>query len=303
MKPAAVLGISILLITITASVSAGPVEYRKGYVDGRFGQVHYHRAYPRNENVSAQKTPIVFLHQNPKSAVEYEHLLRELGKDRVALAFDTPGYGESDGPPAPPVMQDFAGSIADALSALGYGKNGIGRVDVFGFHTGAYIAAELSLIRPDLVRRIVLSGVAFRSKEERSRLLNELPKNYVLPEDGSKIVNRWYRIVIYRADGVSLERAAKIFLEDIHSLDKWWYAYNAVWSYPVGDKLPKLNHPVMIIQPHEMLLEETRRVYKELLPRAYYVEIPEIVDDVFDTGWRQYSTELRSWLDRPVSNN
>ncbi|WP_405240753.1 alpha/beta fold hydrolase [Lentisalinibacter orientalis] len=286
----------IALCLLAASVAQG--ECRRGYADSRFGQVHYHICAPAV--TTASPTPIVFFHQNPKSGDEYKFLLKEMGRDRTAIAFDTPGYGESDRPSGPPMMSDLAGAMADALVTLGYGEDQSGPVDVFGFHTGAFIAAELALSRPNLVRRVVLSGVAFRSEAERQALLDALPRDYELPEDGRRILDRWALIVVNRAEGVSFRRATKVFLEDIHSLDKWWYAYNAVWSYPVEKKLRKLTHPVKIIQPHELLLEETRKVHRELLPNAAYIEIPEVVDDVFDTGWRQYALELRNWLDNSV---
>ncbi len=286
----------LLAMALSAFSLSAAADYKRGYVDGPFGQIHYHRAAPAAQ---PGNTPIAFFHQNPKSAVEYEYLLNEMGRDRVALAFDTPGYGESDRPAAPPRMADLAGAMAAALDGLGYGRNGLGPVDVFGFHTGVYIATELSLLRPDLVRRIVLSGIAYRSPQQRAQLLNDLPRDVALPEDGTRIMNRWYLIVIKRAEGVSLERAAQIFLEDIHSLDKYWFAYNAVWSYALEERFPKLTHPTLVLQPHELLLEETRRAHRELLPTATYVEIPGVVDDVFDTGWAEYARELRRWLDAP----
>lgn len=273
-------------------------DYKRGYVDARFGQIHYHKAWPGEQAPS--KPAIVFFHQNPKSAVEYEYLLKEMGSDRVALAFDTPGYGESDRPAKPALMGDLALAMADALDNLGYGAAGAGPVDVFGFHTGVYIAAELALLRPDLVRRVVLSGIAFRSPERRAELLDDLPRDVPLAEDGSRMLYRWYLIVIKRAEGVSVARAARSFLEDMHSLDKSWFAYHAVWSYPIEERFGELQHPILILQPHELLLEETRRVHAELLPQARYVEIPQIVDDVFDTGWAEYAHELRSWLDAPA---
>ena len=239
-------------------------DYKRGYVDGPFGQIHYHRAAPA---AAGEKTPIAFFHQNPKSAWEFEYLLKEMGRDRLALAFDTPGYGESDRPAEPPLMADLAAAMADALDGLGFGAGGRGPVDVF---------------------------------EQRAELLANLPQDVPLPEDGSKILNRWYLIVIKRAEGVSLERAAKIFLEDIHSLDKFWFAYNAVWSYPLEERFPRLKQPTLVLQPHELLLEETRRAHRELLKDADYVEIPEVVDDVFDTGWAAYARELRRWLDAPA---
>lgn len=294
LKPMCLLAGLLLIVAGDAALA----DYKRGYVDARFGQIHYHKAWPGQQAPS--KPAIVFFHQNPKSAVEYEYLLKEMGSDRVALAFDTPGYGESDRPGQPQLMGELALAMADALDNLGYGAAGAGPVDIFGFHTGVYIAAELALLRPDLVRRVVLSGIAFRSLERRAQLLNDLPRDVPLPEDGTGILKRWHLIVIKRAEGVSVERAARIFLEDIHSLDKSWFAYHAVWSYPIEERFGKLQHPILILQPHELLLEETRKVHAELLPEAHYVEIPQIVDDVFDTGWVEYAQELRRWLDAPL---
>src|SRR5690606_6448284 len=92
----------IALCSFAAQAHDEAVSYKRGYVDGRFGQMHYHIAQPASGK--SKLTPIVFFHQNPKSAYEYELLLKEMGKDRVAIAIDTPGYGESDRPPAPPTM-------------------------------------------------------------------------------------------------------------------------------------------------------------------------------------------------------
>ena len=59
-------------------------------------------------------------------------------------------------------MSGLAGAAADTLEALGYGADGEGAVDVIGYHTGTFIAAELAIVRPDLVRRLVLPGIPFR---------------------------------------------------------------------------------------------------------------------------------------------
>lgn len=297
--------IALCLCAMQASAADVAVSYKRGYVDGRFGQIHYHIAQPASGK--SKLTPIVFFHQNPKSAYEYEFLLREMGKDRVAIAIDTPGYGESDRPPAPPSMEDLAGAMADALDALAYGKGRKkkGQVDVFGFHTGVFMAAELAVQRPDLVRRVVLSGIPYRPKEVRQARLAALPQEFGLPEDGSRTMARWQFIVQGRQEGVSLERATKDFIEDLHSTGYWWYAYNAVWHYPVEERFAALTQPVFIVEPHEMDLEETRKAHRELLPHADYVEIPEITERsrVFDLGWPLYAKELRAWLDKPVQQS
>lgn len=286
------------LAVVCSSLSAfaeDSVIYKKGYVDGPFGQIHYHSAQPADG--PGDKTPLVMFHQNPKSAEEYRPLLEIVGQDRLALAFDTPGYGESDRPDTPPSMADISGAMADALDAMGYGKDGKGAVDVFGFHTGVYIASELAITRPDLVRRVVMSGIAYRSPEVRAEILANLPTDKSLPEDGTFIMNRWYLIVIKRAEGVSLERASKVFLEDIHSLDKSWFAYNAVWTYAPEDRFPQVKQPILVLQPHEMLLDETLKARNELMPDADLIELPGITDDVFDTGAQEIAAAMLGWLD------
>jgi pimeloyl-ACP methyl ester carboxylesterase len=312
------LALSVVLAMLLNSVDAGAsdtqVIYKRGYVDGRFGQIHYRGARPASG--TTRLTPIVLFHQNPNSSYEYELLLRELGKDRVALAFDSPGYGESDRPAAPPSMSDLAGAMADALDALGYGegarKHGprkqgrgarkLGKVDVFGFHTGVFIAAELAVQRPDLVRRVVMSGIPFRPQDMRDARIAALPNGFAFTEDTDRVVERWARIVVNRLEGVDMERATRAFVEDLHSTGYWWYAYHAVWRYPVEQRFALIKQPIFILEPHEMDLEETRRAHRELLPHADYKEIPEIQERsrVFDLGWPYFARELRAWLDQPV---
>ncbi len=279
------------------SAMAQDIIYKKGYVDGPFGQIHYHSAWPASGQ--GDKTPVVFFHQNPKSAEEYRPLVEPVGRSRLAIAFDTPGYGESERPNEPQDMVGLANAMADALEALGYGEDGKGKVDVFGFHTGVFIASELALQRPDLVRRVVMSGIAYRPQEYRDERLASLPEGKPLLEDGTFVLSRWHIIVNNRSEGVSLERASKIFLEDIHSLDKSWYAYKAVWTYAPEDRFPKLTQPVLVLQPHEMLTAETLRAREELMPEADLIEIPEITDDVFDTGGEEIAAALTEWLDTP----
>lgn len=281
-------------ILLTPATAADGVVAKRGYVDSRFGQIHYYSFAPADG--PGTKTPMAFFHQNPKSAVEFEPLTSELGKDRLVLAFDTPGYGMSDRPANAPNMQDLAGSMADALKELGYGRRGR-QVDVFGFHTGAYISSELAVAHPELVRRVVLSGVGYYSVERRKQTYDNLPRDGVIPEDASFVVRRWHSVVNSRTPGIPIERAARIFLDDIRSLNKSWFAYNAVWSYVPEDRMPKITQPVLLLQPHEMLLNETRAVKRDLLPKADMIEIPGVTRDVFDTGSMEYARHLREWLD------
>ena len=103
--------------------------------------------------------------------------------------------------------------------------------------------------------------------------------------------------MIKRAEGVTLERAARVFVEAIHSLHQGWYAYHAVWAHDLETRFPLINQPILILQPHELLLEETREAHRDLLPQADMIELPEIIDDIFDTGPEEIGASLTGWLD------
>ncbi|MBM3513500.1 MAG: alpha/beta fold hydrolase [Alphaproteobacteria bacterium] len=284
-------------LLVATSAHAVDVATKRGYVNARFGQMHYRSAQPAAGR--GHLTPIVFFHQNPKSGDDFKMLVEAMGRDRLAIAFDTPGYGESYRPPRPPAMADLAGAMADALDGLGFGQGGAGKIDVFGFHTGVLIATELAVTRPDLVRRVILASVPYMKPDEVATRTAAIKRDFRLPEDGSHVMDRWRVVVINRAPGVSVERAAESFLADIRSLDKFWYASHAMFSYPVADRIRQIGQPVLLLAPHEGLLEHTRAAHRDLLPRATLVELPDVKDDVFDTGAAQFASALRAWLDWP----
>jgi pimeloyl-ACP methyl ester carboxylesterase len=81
-------------------------------------------------------------------------LVDRLAYDREVILLDNRGVGASTGA-VPDNVEDMARDIlrfADALE--------LRQVDLLGFSLGGYIAQELALVRPRLIRRIVLAGTA-----------------------------------------------------------------------------------------------------------------------------------------------
>ncbi len=157
------------------------------YADATTGQIHVQMVTPDNDT---GKTPFVIFHPNPYSGLYFSYLLEEMGRARVAIAPDAPGYGNSTKPSAPPSMQEIAAAMAAALESLGYGENGKGKVDVSGYHTGTYIASELAAARPDLIRRVVLTGVPFWQGEQLEKQQKELLKPKPIDEDGDILAEK-----------------------------------------------------------------------------------------------------------------
>ena len=81
-----------------------PNNVKRAYVDGRYGQMHYRIAVPPQADTT-EHPPIIFFHQSPSSGRPFEGLVSEMGRDRIAMAVDTPGFGDSDAPPSPPLCR------------------------------------------------------------------------------------------------------------------------------------------------------------------------------------------------------
>ncbi len=269
---------------------------KRHYVDGRFGQIHVHIARPQDEDSGALKTPLMCFHPTPYSGNYYKDFISEMGRDRIAMAMDTPGYGKSDRPPEPQLMEQLAGVAADALDALGYGAGGDGPVDVLGYHTGCFIAAELAILRSDLVRRLVQVGVPFDQGGERRAAYEENFKPTVIQENGSHLDSKWEFAVTNRQLGVTLERAAEHYADSLLAAPHSTWAYHAVFLYDVEAQYPKITQPVVILNTHGGLKEKSRAVMP-YLKDVRIVEIPELHHGVFDLGVEILARESRTFLD------
>lgn len=101
-------------------------------------------------------TPTLLLHGVPETRAMWEPLAAELVRDRVVIAPDLKGLGESEdrGPyDIPTLVRELA---ALALHEVD------GRVDVVGHDWGGSLALALALARPDLVRRLVVINAPYR---------------------------------------------------------------------------------------------------------------------------------------------
>lgn len=254
------------------------VTIRKRYVDGRYGQLHVREA----GDATASRRPVVLLHQNPSTSFEYEMLIRALAADRRVLAFDTPGYGGSDGPSEPLSMEGYASAMADSLEALGLGPQA--PFDLYGFHTGSLLAIEMALARPDAVRQIALTGIPMRSPAERAENLRKARQPFVLDEQGTAALGLarqlWDYVVAQRTPGIPLEHQAALWVDKMRAFDKSSWAYVGVWGYDY-ERLKRVTQPALLIQPDEVIRDVSIDAVR-LIPNHTIAELPQFRRDVLD---------------------
>lgn len=267
-----------------------PVEITRGYTRCRHGQMHYRTAGRESSSVPT----LVLLHQNPSSSFEYEQLIAAMGTDRRVIAFDTPGYGMSDSSPSPPGMAGYAAAFADALDALEI----TGPIDLYGFHTGTLLAIELALLRPDLVRRIALTGIPMYPAEARAAKLAEAEAFPAPDEQGTVIIDLltrlWDYVVVRRDQRVPLVKATRNFADKAFALDRFTWAYRGVWSYDY-DRLAGLSCPTLLLQPNEAL-RDVSLAAAELIANITVHELPLLDRDIFDHAAEHLADELRHFF-------
>src|SRR3954462_16029252 len=81
-------------------------------------------------------------------------LVDALAADRRVVTFDNVGVGATTGT-TPSTVEAMAHDAIAFIEAMGFQ-----RVDLLGFSLGSFVAQEIALIRPDLLRRIVLASSA-----------------------------------------------------------------------------------------------------------------------------------------------
>lgn len=269
------------------------IETRRTYVDGPYGQVHVRIAQP--QGAASLKTPLVLFHPSPYSGDFFKDFMSEMARDRTVIAIDTPGYGASDPPPEPPSIADYARSAAASLVALGHHARA--PVDLLGYHTGGLIAAELSILEPQLVRRLALPGFPYFTGEARESAYAHYVKAETPSADGSHLDEKWAFAAMGMNAGVSLARAQEHFADLMQSYPRGWWSYHGVFSYAAETRLPNVFQPILLISYDGFFREETIAA-KDIFANVDHVHIDGVTRGLFDLAADRLADQTRVFLDR-----
>lgn len=231
---------------------------RRQYVDGPFGQVHIHMATPESPS---DHLPLICLHQSPKSSREFVSFLKAMD-DRIVIAIDNPGHGESDIPSheTDATIENYAHSAWSVIDKLGYRK-----VDILGHHTGAKVACEMAYQNPAKIGGIVMISALVLTSEERDAFKNQF-QPIPLDEDGTRFKHMWAQSLKYRGPALSLEQLAYSMAENLRAGEAYEWGHQAAFAYTdsFAKRIKTLPHRITILNPKDMLFDYTPRVGKLL---------------------------------------
>jgi pimeloyl-ACP methyl ester carboxylesterase len=251
---------------------------RRGFTEIAEGQVHWRAA-------GQGGVPMVLLHPSPYSSLVLEGLVSALGTDRLALAPDTLGNGDSCPPgPETPDIGYFADATCRLLDAMG-----LDRVDLYGAHTGARIATEIALTRPGRVRKLVLDGFGLYSPEDLDEILRVYAPEVKPDLHAAHLMWTWHfvrdqhlffpwfkRDVAHRyvRDMPDAARLHALFMEVAKAVTTYHKSYRAAFRYPMAEAVPKLTVPTLIAFTRtDMVFPLLDRAHA-LLPGAQRAELP-----------------------------
>jgi len=118
-------------------------------------------AYRRFGSTGPETAPLLFLQHFRGNLDNWDpQLIDAIAAEREVILLDNTGVGGSSGR-TPTNVTEMAHDALAFIDALG-----LRTLDILGFCLGGFVAQELTLIRPQLVRRLVLAGTGPQGGEQ-----------------------------------------------------------------------------------------------------------------------------------------
>jgi pimeloyl-ACP methyl ester carboxylesterase len=110
-----------------------------------------------HREIGSSTVPLVLLQHFRGNLENWDpQLVDALAAQRRVVAFDNAGVGATTGS-TPDTIEQMARDAIAFIATLN-----VPHVDILGFSIGSFVAQEIALIRPDVVRRLVLASAAPR---------------------------------------------------------------------------------------------------------------------------------------------
>jgi pimeloyl-ACP methyl ester carboxylesterase len=209
-------------------------------------------------------------------------ITNELATNREVILTDNAGVGLSTGT-APETVAGMAQDAASLIDALG-----LEHVDLFGFSMGGFVAQQIAVDRPELVRRIVLVGTGPRGGEGMGGLDPEVaplfgtaynPQDlmwlpiFFSPSGRSQAAGRQFlERIRARTDDRDAPVSEATIAAHLAAAHEWGAA--APGSY---DYLKRICHPTLVINGNNDIVVATVNSYilQQNLPNAELIIFPD----------------------------
>ena len=177
-------------------------------------------------------TPVIFLNHLGATLDNCDpRIMNGIAKERQIIAFDNCGVGATEGK-TPLTISEMAKDARAFIHALGYDN-----VDIIGFSMGAFIAQEILLQEPQLVRKVIMTGTGPAGGEGiknvtkityldmlRGYLTLRDPKFYLFfnqNKNGKKSANEFLSRIKERTENRDKKMGIKSFGNQLKAIHAW----------------------------------------------------------------------------------
>jgi pimeloyl-ACP methyl ester carboxylesterase len=228
-------------------------------------------------------TPIVLLQHFMGNLDNYDPAITDaLAEGREVILTDNAGVGLSTGV-APETVAGMARDAALLIDALG-----LEHVDLLGFSMGGYVAQQIAVDRPELVRRLILVGTGPRGGDGMAQLAADTAPLFGKAYDPQDLM--W--LPIFFSPSAASQATGRRFLERIrartedrdapvsektvaaHSAAAREWGAAATGSY---DYLKQIAQPVLVVNGSNDIVVPTINSYivQQNLPNAELILFPD----------------------------
>src|SRR6202140_3481895 len=205
-----------------------------------------------------------------------------LATEREVILFNNAGVSSSSGE-VPTSCEQMGTNAVSFIKALGLPK-----VDVLGFSIGGFVAQEITLQAPDLVRRLVLVGTGPRSGEGMATLTPEaqeifgatydepdhlwLRVHFTRSEKSQAAGREFLKSFRLRAENRDPEVNEKVAPAQIEAISKWGAPRAGGFDY-----LRKITQPTLVINgSNDVIIYTVNSLFlQQNLPNAELILYPD----------------------------
>jgi pimeloyl-ACP methyl ester carboxylesterase len=203
-------------------------------------------------------------------------------KDREVILFNNAGVSSSSGE-VPTTLEEMGANAVTFIKALKLTK-----VDVLGFSIGGFVAQEITLQAPDLVRRLVLVGTGPRGGEGMATLTPEAQEIFGATYDHPD--HLWLRVHFTKSE--TSQAAGREFLErfrlraenrdpevnekvapaQIEAIGKWGAPQEKPFEY-----LKSIRQPTLVVNGGKdvIIYSVNSLILQQQLPNAQLILYPD----------------------------
>jgi pimeloyl-ACP methyl ester carboxylesterase len=231
-------------------------------------------------------------------------LVDALAAKRRVVAFDNVGVGGSSGK-TPGTVAEMARDAITFLDAIG-----LDQVDLLGFSLGSFVAQEIALIRPDVVRRLVLASSA---PEGASGMHGWAPDVIAAVGQPQRDPDGYLRVFFTasepsrQAGKETLQRISTTRSDARDPLSTWatrQAQYDAVCTWGIPDharleRLGAIDMPVFVANGDSdpMILPHFSHLLAGLIPQAQVKIYPDAAHGFLFQHHAAFATDVAAFLD------